>query len=113
MVRYGIISDIHGNLEALQAALGYLDSEGIDEYICVGDIVGYGANPNECVEIIRDLTDKVVVGNHDHAAVGLTDIAYFNPYARQAVLWTREVLTPRNRDYLTRLPFTIELEREL
>lgn len=112
-MRYAVISDIHGNLEALQAALRYLDSERIDEYICVGDIVGYGANPNECVEIIRGLTDKVVVGNHDHAAIGLTDISYFNPYARQAVLWTGQVLTPQNRDYLARLPFILELEQEL
>lgn len=112
-MRYAIISDVHGNLEALQAAIKCLDSERVDEYICIGDIVGYGANPNECVEIVRDLTEKVVVGNHDHAAIGLTDIGYFNPYARRAAIWTGEILSSENRDYLVRLSYTLELDREL
>jgi len=106
-VRYGIISDIHGNLEALQAVLEQIERENVDQYVCLGDIVGYGANPNECVNIVRSLTDKVVVGNHDHAAVGLVDLRYFNRYAREAAIWTAGVLTQENRDYLRSLPFKI------
>ncbi len=106
-MRFGIISDIHGNLEALYTVLECLEREGVDQYVCLGDIVGYGANPNECMGVITSLTDKVVVGNHDHAAVGLVDLRYFNPYAREAAIWTAGVLTQENRDYLRGLPLTI------
>lgn len=103
-MRYGIISDIHGNLEALHAVLDHLNGENIDRYICLGDIVGYGADPNECVELIRNLTDRVIAGNHDWAAVGRTDISVFNIYARRAVLWTSDVLSASSRAYIERLP---------
>ncbi|HID96246.1 MAG TPA: metallophosphoesterase [Candidatus Latescibacteria bacterium] len=107
-MHYAIISDIHGNLQALRAALEVLEQKSIDQYVCLGDIVGYGANPNECVHLIRTLTDKVLIGNHDHAALGLTDIDYFNPYAREAVVWTAEQLSPESKDFLGRLPFKLE-----
>lgn len=103
-MRYGIISDIHANLEALQAVLDHLNTENIDRYICLGDIVGYGANPNECVEWVRNLTEYVVAGNHDWAAVGKTDISVFNLYARRAVLWTSDALTALSRSYIEQLP---------
>ena len=103
-MRYGIISDIHGNSEALNAVLECLSKERIDRYVCLGDLVGYGANPNECVESVRGLTDRVVAGNHDWAAVGMTDIADFNPHARKAVLWTARHLTEKHRSYLESLP---------
>jgi len=109
-MRYGIISDIHSNLEALDAVLGDIQGQHIDAIICLGDIVGYGANPNECVHRVRQLTDQVIVGNHDHAAVGLTDISYFNPHAKRAVMWTTKVLSSDHFHYLAELPFTIQRE---
>ena len=75
-----IISDIHGNLEALKEALVYIEAHEIDTIYCLGDIVGYGPNPNECVEIIAERCEQVVIGNHDHAAIGLTSTEYFNDF---------------------------------
>lgn len=111
-MRYGIISDIHGNLEALEAALAALEALDVDTYVCLGDLVGYGADPNECTARIERLTGLVVVGNHDHAAVGLTDISFFNPYARQAVLWTAAQLTGDHAAYLRGLPFVLRGGRD-
>jgi diadenosine tetraphosphatase ApaH/serine/threonine PP2A family protein phosphatase len=105
-MRYGIVSDIHSNLEALEAVLEDAERQHIDGFICLGDVVGYGANPNECVQHVQKLTRHVVVGNHDHAAVGLTDISYFNAHAKQAVVWTAKVLLPEHSRYLSGLPFT-------
>jgi len=104
-MRIAIFSDIHGNLEALSAVLKYLEEEGITNYICGGDVVGYGANPNECVDMVAALDCPVVMGNHDHAALGLTDITYFNPTARAALLWTRETLKPERKKFINQLEF--------
>ncbi|MBN2385064.1 metallophosphoesterase family protein [bacterium] len=103
-----ILSDIHGNLEALNSILHFLDHEKIDQIICLGDIVGYGANPNECIELIRTTCDLALIGNHDHAALGHLDISYFNPYAKKSVIWTGSVLKDDNRQYLENLPLTAE-----
>lgn len=105
-MRYGVLSDIHGNLEALDAVLGALADERIDRYLCLGDIVGYGADPNACLERVSGLTTDVIAGNHDHAAIGRLDIATFNRYAAEAALWTRRQLTPAGRRYLGALPYT-------
>lgn len=105
-MRYGIFSDIHGNLEALEAMVEALGAAGAERYICLGDIVGYGANPNECVDRVRLLCEIVLAGNHDHAATDLTPIDGFNPYARSAAVWTRQVLSPENREWLRDRPFT-------
>ncbi|MFH1681642.1 MAG: metallophosphoesterase family protein [Candidatus Eisenbacteria bacterium] len=99
-----IISDIHGNLEALEAAFRCIDEDGADDVLCLGDIVGYGADPNECVDRVRARCSHVLLGNHDAAAVGMTSIEYFNAHARRAALWTRETLTPENNEYLRSLP---------
>jgi diadenosine tetraphosphatase ApaH/serine/threonine PP2A family protein phosphatase len=104
-MRYGIFSDIHGNLEALEAVLEELDRRQVDKRICLGDVVGYGPNPNECVELVRERADLVLAGNHDHAAIGRVDTTYFNIYARQAVEWTARQLTPESRAFLESLPF--------
>ncbi|MCD6336554.1 MAG: metallophosphoesterase family protein [Candidatus Latescibacteria bacterium] len=103
-MRYGIISDIHGNLEALNAVLEHLSKERIDRYVCLGDLVGYGANPNESVALVRTLTDWVIAGNHDWVAVGLSDRRAFNPHASNAALWTARCLTEEHRSYLCNLP---------
>ena len=105
-MRYGILSDIHGNLEALQACLDALSSEKIDGYLCLGDIVGYGANPNECLELVWGLTSEVVAGNHDHAAVGKLDVLSFNHNAAEAAFWTMQRLTRSGGQYLRDLPLT-------
>lgn len=106
-MRYGIISDIHANFEAFDAVLQALAQEQIDTYLCLGDIVGYGANPNECLERVWDLTPHVIAGNHDYAVVGKEDLTYFNRSAAEAVLWTMQVLTRQSRQYLRDLPLLL------
>lgn len=104
-MRILIISDIHANLTAFQAVLD--DARGEWEYVwCLGDVVGYGPDPNECVEVLRGLPHLCLAGNHDWAALGRLDIRTFNPDARKAVNWTRETLTPENTAYLDDLPTT-------
>ncbi|KPJ60021.1 MAG: hypothetical protein AMJ46_08805 [Latescibacteria bacterium DG_63] len=109
-MKYAIISDIHSNLEALQAVLKKVDSIGVDQILCPGDIVGYGANPNECIDIIRDRASVILCGNHDHAAVGSTKIEFFNPHAKEAILWTQEVLRPDCAEFLKSLPYTASVD---
>ena len=104
-MRYGILSDIHGNLEALDAVLEAMAGERIGHYLCLGDIVGYGASPNACLDRVTGLTTDVIAGNHDHAAIGKLDISTFNPYAAEAALWTRQQLSPDGRRYLGGLPY--------
>jgi len=106
-VRYAVFSDVHGNLQALQSVARRIRDLNVDRCICLGDIVGYGGNPNECVAEVRDLADGGVAGNHDHAVLGTTDITYFNYNARNAVLWGREVLTEENRRYLEEIPLVL------
>ncbi|MGQ9628804.1 MAG: metallophosphoesterase family protein [bacterium] len=101
---YALISDIHGNLEALTAVLRDICREGVDQCICLGDIVGYGANPNECIAEVRKECDVILGGNHDWAAIGKTDIRYFNEYARWAIQWTSRVLEADSRSFLGNLP---------
>jgi len=103
-MRTAIIADIHSNLEALHAVLARIDAFGTDETICLGDIVGYNADPNECVNIIRARNMRCVLGNHDACASGLEEPDGFNPVARRAVLWTRAELTCENRVFLKSLP---------
>ena len=103
-MRYAIISDIHSNLEALEVVLREIDRIGVDRIVSLGDLVGYNANPNECVRILRDRGVSSLMGNHDAAACGLEDPVDFNPIARAAVLWTRHALEPVNQDLLEGLP---------
>jgi diadenosine tetraphosphatase ApaH/serine/threonine PP2A family protein phosphatase len=112
-LRYALISDIHSNLEALVAVVDALRTEAVDKYVCLGDIVGYAANPNECVEIVRDLSDVTILGNHDSAVVGATGIEGFNPLAAKAVLWTSDTISAQNREYLNSLAASAELEGAL
>ncbi|MFC1806730.1 metallophosphoesterase family protein, partial [Planctomycetota bacterium] len=104
---YCVFGDIHANLEALEAVLSDAEKQGAERYLCVGDIVGYGADPGPCLERVRALTTQVVAGNHDCAVVGRADIEYFNHFAKAAVLWTREQLTPGQHAFLTGLPLTL------
>jgi len=104
-----IISDIHANLVALEAVLA--DAAPFEAAWCLGDLVGYGPNPNECVERITQLPNlQCVLGNHDAAAVGRIEVDAFNPEARKTVLWTQEKLTSANKEYLKNLPERVSLE---
>ncbi|HLF13589.1 MAG TPA: metallophosphoesterase family protein [Bacteroidota bacterium] len=107
-MRIAIISDIHSNLEALNRALKEIEREKVDEIICLGDIVGYGANPNECVDIVKELSPHVLLGNHDEAAIDLSKTEFFNPFARIAAEWTGDTLTEENKDYIAGLPLILE-----
>jgi predicted phosphodiesterase len=102
-VRYLILSDIHANWEALQAVLDH--AAGLyDQVICCGDLIGYGADPNQVCDWCRQNVQTVVRGNHDKASVGLEDLEWFNPVAKAAALWTQQTLTPENIEYVRNLP---------
>ena len=103
-MRYAIFSDIHGNLPAFEAVLDDLHDENIDSYFCLGDIVGYGAFPDECVELVKDLGCLTVAGNHDFAVLGKISIQHFNKMAKKSTLWTRDTLTSDSLEYLSNLP---------
>jgi predicted phosphodiesterase len=109
-LRYGIIADIHSNLEALQAVLAALAEERIDVYLSTGDLVGYGADPAECIRITRELDATVVAGNHDWAVASRLSLDYFNPYAREAIYWTQERLADTDIRYLNDLPLIQEVD---
>lgn len=103
-MRYLIISDIHSNLEALEAVLQAAPPERFDKVLVLGDIVGYGADPNAVVDRVRELAPDVIVrGNHDKVASGVEPADGFNDAARRAALWTFNALTPENRAYLAEL----------
>jgi len=106
-MRYAILSDIHGNLEAFRRVIEYLNMESIDRYLFLGDIVGYGANPNECIEIIKNNYKYYsVIGNHDAVMVNRHFFSYYNPYAKKCLEWTWEVLSHENKQFLETLPLT-------
>ena len=99
-MRYGIISDIHGNLEAFEAAIESLKKESIDQLFCAGDVVGYGADPEECIEKTKSTASLIIGGNHDAAVVGLMDIDRFNESARIAIEWTRNNISEEGVRFL-------------
>jgi predicted phosphodiesterase len=108
-MRYGVISDVHGNLPALEAVLSALQRIAVDAHVCAGDLVGYGPQPNECVEAIRRLGADCVAGNHDLIATGALSDARCERIARDSLRWTREVLDDATREYLAQLPRRLEL----
>ncbi len=103
-MKMAIISDIHGNLEALEAAFDTIEKQSPDQIVCLGDIVGYGANPSECVEMIRNRCSIIVKGNHDEAVTNENDMDRFNPYAVHSILWTRNHLNEEQIRFLKGLP---------
>ena len=105
---HAIVSDLHGNLEALEAVLADLDQRRPDDVVCLGDFVGYGASPNECIERSRPRLAGSIAGNHDLAATGRIRLGYFNPDAASAAGWTDVQLTPENRAWLEALPYSLE-----
>lgn len=111
-MRYAIFSDIHANLEALEAVLAKIDElsqqEPVDEIWFLGDLVGYGPNPNECITKLRERTNVIIAGNHDWAAVGKIDLEDFSPAARISAEWTTRQLTEEHHRFLTDLPERLE-----
>jgi len=109
-MRYALISDIHGNTEALRSVFEDIENQRVDKVLCLGDIVGYGAEPVECLREIRSRRIEAALGNHDSAAIGDTPMDYFNEYAREAILWTAKRLREIDRKYLASLPLTRDYE---
>jgi diadenosine tetraphosphatase ApaH/serine/threonine PP2A family protein phosphatase len=105
-MRIGIFSDTHSNYEALTAVVEAFKSEHIDRYICLGDTVGYGADPNECCELIRSIAAVTILGNHDAAVAGRMDYSFYYDAARQALDLHASVLTPANMAWLRSLPYS-------
>ena len=105
-MRIGIFSDVHANIEAMSAVLDAFKSERIDKYVCIGDVVGYGASPNECCDLIRKTASFTILGNHDAAVAGRMDYSFYYEGARHALDWSAEVLTEENHAWLRSLPYT-------
>jgi len=106
-MKFGILADIHSNLEALNCCIEGL--KGIDNFICPGDIVGYGPNPNECIDIIKGLKCSIVAGNHERACCGIMDPTSFTGEAGESIRWTVKILTAKNREYIELLPDQLDL----
>jgi diadenosine tetraphosphatase ApaH/serine/threonine PP2A family protein phosphatase len=106
---YGVFSDVHSNIEALTVVLDYFEELGVEGYLCCGDLVGYGADPNACLDRIRALPGlSLIGGNHDLAAIGRLEHDWFNQYARAAIVWTQAQMTPGNRAFLETLTARLE-----
>jgi diadenosine tetraphosphatase ApaH/serine/threonine PP2A family protein phosphatase len=107
-MRYGIFSDVHANLPALDAVLSSLDDEGVDELICLGDTVGYGSQPNECCDLVRKNAKHTILGNHDAAVSGRMDYSYYYDAAREALDLHSRLVTEENMEWLKELPYKVE-----
>jgi predicted phosphodiesterase len=112
-LRIAIISDIHSNLEALTSTLKLIDTLSVDQTICLGDVVGYGANPNECVELVKRHCSVTLLGNHDQASIDMSRTKSFTTNARIAAEWTGEQLTPESKEFLLSLELTGRLDNML
>lgn len=110
-MKFAIITDIHANLQALEAVISDAQANQVDRFICLGDIVGYGPQPKECLEIIRDLGCPVVRGNHDHDASNDRDLSALSPDAQSSLKWTRSVLNQSDKDWLGSLPYVRRVGR--
>lgn len=108
-----VISDIHANLEALEAVLAEIRRERIGTIVCLGDIVGYNADPSECIRRLRNAEAVCIAGNHDRAVTGQITTEGFNPLAARAVDWTRDRLTPDELNWLAALPLKTVIDDRL
>jgi predicted phosphodiesterase len=109
-LRYAIVSDIHGNFDALEAVISSIRDHAVDHTVCLGDVVGYGPQPLECIQALQRIHATIVAGNHDFAIAEKIDISTFNVYARESTLWTRDVLDSESLAFLAQLPLVEELE---
>lgn len=108
-MRIGAFSDVHSNLEALTAVSHFLKQEGTQQLLCLGDVVGYGPDPEACIKLLQTVRARIVAGNHDWGVAGRTPIHQFNHLARFALQWTRKHLTLAHRLFLKNLPLTFDL----
>ena len=113
LVVHAIVSDIHGNYEALETVLADIAKHRPSSMVCLGDFVGYGASPNECIDRLRPMIEHAVAGNHDLAACGRLKLTYFNHNAALAATWTETTLRPENLEYLRALPFSVKWRETL
>jgi diadenosine tetraphosphatase ApaH/serine/threonine PP2A family protein phosphatase len=105
-VKYAIFSDVHGNLESLEAVLAHAAEQGVGFHLCLGDVIGYGASPNECVDRVRSLDRCACLkGNHDAAIVDTRERAFFHEIALEGIHYSALRLTPQNAEYLRTLPY--------
>ena len=106
-----VVSDVHSNLAAFESVIADVEGRGgFDEIWSLGDLVGYGPEPSECVELLRSYSHQAVVGNHDLAAIGELSLEQFNPYAAAANRWTAEQLTREQAEYIGAQPLTLEID---
>jgi len=104
-MRIGIISDVHSNAEALAEVARVLAAQGVDRVVCLGDVVGYGASPNQCCAEVRRIAEVTLLGNHDAAVAGRMDYSFYYDAARNALDWTAEQLEPGHLEWLKTLPY--------
>jgi diadenosine tetraphosphatase ApaH/serine/threonine PP2A family protein phosphatase len=109
-MRLGLFSDVHGNYEALTAVLEKYSAASIDHYYCLGDTVGYGGSPNECADLVRDLSRVTILGNHDAAVSGRMDYSYYYEAARHALDVHAAMISPENMAWLKALPYQHKLD---
>jgi len=109
-MKYAVLGDVHANLEALETVLADAERRGAERIVCTGDLVGYNANPVECMDRMLETGAVIVQGNHDHIASDRKERDNFNPVAHQAILWTRDRLNIRHRRRLGRLPLTLQTD---
>ncbi|MFZ5516314.1 MAG: metallophosphoesterase family protein [Candidatus Zhuqueibacterota bacterium] len=103
-MRYAIISDIHSNLEALETVLKLIEKEHIDKIFCLGDVVGYGPFPNECLNLVKQNCEVILTGNHDFACIEKSELLYFNQFAKEAIEWTVTQLSDETLREIANLP---------
>jgi diadenosine tetraphosphatase ApaH/serine/threonine PP2A family protein phosphatase len=103
-MRIAVISDIHSNLPALLRTFEEIDHLSVDRVFCLGDIVGYGPSPNECIALVQERCAAVVKGNHDGGVIGDVPLDHFNTYGQSAIRWTKKHITRKNAEYLSSLP---------
>ena len=108
-MRIAIISDIHSNIEALTEVLKTIDKQKVDRIVSLGDIVGYGASPNPCCELVREHAEVTLLGNHDAAVAGRMDYSFYYDAARHALDWSANVLNEENLSWLRSLPYTYRI----
>lgn len=109
-MKYGIISDIHGNFEALSAVIKDAQRNRVETLLCAGDVVGYGASPAKCIELLQELKTTSVAGNHDWAVSGRLDYSYFTKEGIEAVNWTKQWMSLEQIEYLNALPLIVQNE---
>lgn len=103
-MRYAVFSDVHSNLEAFEAAVESFKKEKIDKYFFVGDLIGYGAQPHECISLLKSLKAVMVAGNHEYGVIGKLPLAWFSDNAKEGILWTQGVLEDSDAEFLSSLP---------